>query len=336
MHPQFRNLNSAIRNSRTAFTLVELLVVIAIIGILVSMLLPAVQSAREAARRMECGNNLKQLGLAMVNYESAHGGFPPAAISWTAADYASRGGPGDWYDDHGWYTQIGSYIEQQNWYDKIDFKVSFSAAVNDVPRRHKIKLYRCPSDIELQENEWPSNIWARVRGNYVVNFGNTNYGQTEKATIKFGGAPFTYLKSTPVSAIKDGLSNTLLMGEILKLRTENAAWHGALSDFSTSLGGQTFTGWLPPNSASPDDMARFVPGVSDNVFTSNGIPVPNNIGGPEMVKQQSFAARSHHTGGVQAALCDGSVHFFSDSIDLTTWRNLSTAAGGEVVDASAF
>ncbi len=320
--------------TRTAFTLVELLVVIAIIGVLVSLLLPAVQSAREAARRMQCSNNLKQLGLAMLNYETAHEGLPPAAISWTTADYTGRG-PGDWYDDHGWYSQIGPYIEQQNWADKIDFDVSFSHANNDEFRRVKIPLYNCPSDIRFQENEWNTTEWARVRGNYVVNFGNTNYGQTDRAGVKFGGAPFTYLRETPMAAIKDGTSNTLMMAEILQVRTESNAWHGALSDFTTCLGGQTFQSWLPPNAAAADDMARHT-GVSATVFTSNGIPVPNNIGDASKVKEQSFAARSHHSGGVMAVLCDGSVHFFSENIALDTWRSLSTAKGGEVVSAGTF
>jgi hypothetical protein len=138
-----------------------------------------------------------------------------------------------------------------------------------------------------------------------------------------------------MAAIKDGASNTLMMAEILQVRTESNVWHGALSDFTTCLGGQTFQSWLPPNSAAPDDMARHT-GVSPSVFTSNGIPVPNNIGDATKVKEQSFAARSHHSGGVMAVLCDGSVHFFSENIALDAWRSLSTAKGGEVVGASDF
>jgi prepilin-type N-terminal cleavage/methylation domain-containing protein/prepilin-type processing-associated H-X9-DG protein len=326
--------NDSPRAAARGFTLVELLVVIAIIGILIALLLPAVQAAREAARRMQCTNNLKQLGLAMHNYHSAHRGFPPAAISWSAADYAGRG-PGDWYDDHGWYSQIGPYIEQQAWHDLIDFKLSFSHVNNETARRVKIAMYACPSDVGLQENEWSVAEWARVRGNYVVNFGNTNYGQTDKAGVAFGGAPFTYRNSTPIGQVRDGTSNTLLMAEIRVSVTENGAWHGTLSDFTTSLGGQTFNGWLPPNSSSPDDMARF-PLVSDTVWTGNGIPVPNDIGSASTaMHDQSFAARSHHTGGVNAALCDGSVAFFGESIDLQTWRALSTARGGEVVNSGS-
>jgi prepilin-type N-terminal cleavage/methylation domain-containing protein len=321
------------KNSRrNAFTLVELLVVIAIIAILVGLLLPAVQSAREAARRIQCSNNFKQFGLAMLNYENSHQGFPPAAISWTSADYAGRG-PGDWYDDHGWYTQIGPYIEQQAWADKIDFKLSFSHPNNDEMRRVKLAMFHCPSDIDFQENEWTNSMWARIRGNYAVNFGNTNYGQTDRSGVSFGGAPFTYSRSTPISAIRDGTSNTLMMSEVLVSITQNDLWHGPLSEITTSLGGQTISGWLPPNSNSPDDMARHT-GVNPTAFTGNGIPVPNNIGGVEQTKSQSFAARSHHSGGVLSNNCDGSVHFVSESIGLATWRAITTASGKEIIDQS--
>ena len=217
----------------------------------------------------------------------------------------------------------------------IDYSVSFSHANNDAARRVKLALFNCPSDIKLQENEWNTTTWARVRGNYVVNYGNTNYGQTDRAGVTFGGAPFTYRRDTPISEIKDGPSNTLMMAEILQLRTESVAWHGPLSEISLNIGGQTFQSWLPPNSKAADDMCRHT-SVSANAFTGNGIPVPNNIGGPEATKDQSFAARSHHPGGVMSVLCDGSVHFFSESINLDTWRALSTARGGEVIDATAF
>ncbi|MCS7304773.1 MAG: DUF1559 domain-containing protein [Thermoguttaceae bacterium] len=325
-----RRKESVFRPPLHGFTLVELLVVIAIIGILIALLLPAVQAAREAARRIQCRNNLKQLALAMLNYENAYRGFPPAAISWEHAEYAGRG-PGSWYDDHGWYSQIGPYIEQQAWHDRINFKLSFSHELNREPRTTMIQLYACPSDRGLQRNEWDSPTWSRLRGNYVVNFGNTNYGQTAKQGVPFLGAPFTYRRHTPISQITDGTSQTLLIGEILvipELGTQAPweGWGGPLSDFTTSLGGQTFQGWLTPNSPAGDEVARKI--LPCEIYLRNKIPCPVWVSD---TKLQSFALRSKHPGGVQAACCDGSVHFFSESIDLALWRALSSAQGGEAI-----
>ena len=94
---------------------------------------------------------------------------------------------GRWFDDHCWYTLIGPYIEQANLYAQIQVNLSFSDPQNEAARRVKVPLFACPSDIGLQENEWTNSTWARVRGNYVVNFGNTNYGQQTKAGVPFGG-----------------------------------------------------------------------------------------------------------------------------------------------------
>jgi prepilin-type N-terminal cleavage/methylation domain-containing protein len=312
-------------DGKLGFTLVELLVVIAIIGVLVALLLPAVQSAREAARRTQCVNHLKQLALGMLNFESAYGGFPAAALSWDESDYAGRG-PGTWYDDHGWYSQMGPFIEEQAWFDRINFDVSFSNAANDQARRQFVSLFACPSDIGLQRNEWESATWARIRGNYVVNFGNTNYGQVEIADVPFGGAPFTYVQRTGLKKITDGLSNTLMLSEIKVLPEleSQSAWGGPYSDFSTALGGQVFTAWLPPNSSVGDEIARLI--VAPEVYLSNQIPVPRR---KDPSKLQTFAARSHHPGGVHGSLCDGSVQFFAESIDLEAWRALATASNAD-------
>jgi prepilin-type N-terminal cleavage/methylation domain-containing protein len=315
------------KHPQKGFTLVELLVVIAIIGVLVALLLPAVQAAREAARRTQCTNNLRQLALGMLNFDDANGGLPAAAISWDPADYTGKG-PGTWYDDHGWYSQIGAFIEEQGWHDLINFDVSFSHVDNNVARRTFISLYACPSDIGLQRNEFDSPTWARIRGNYVVNFGNTNYGQVAIGDVAFGGAPLGPVENSELGKIVDGTSNTLMMSEIKVLPEleSQGAWGGPYSDFTTSLGGQVFTAWLPPNSRVGDEVARLI--VAPEIYLSNQIPVPRQ---KDPSKLQTFAARSHHPGGVHASLCDGSVHFFSEGIDLEVWRATATASNGDVI-----
>ena len=317
----FSRMQPFYRTRRQGFTLVELLVVIAIIAMLVTLLLPAVQSAREAARRIQCTNNLKQLGLGMLNYESAMQGFPTGAASWTVADYSGRG-PGSWYDDHGWYSQIGGFIEQQAWHDSIDFEVSFSHANNQLARKTKMEMFACPSDMGLVENEWESPTWARIRANYVVNFGNTTYGQIPKGGVPFRGAPFVPVKKNPLKKIVDGMSQTLMMSEVKVVPPNGPGWGGPLSDFSTSLGGQTFQGWLPPNSPVPDEIARLV--LPADIYSRNNIPRPITAGHSY---SQVITARSHHAGGVNASRCDGSVMFAADDTDVHVWRALASARG---------
>ena len=140
----------------------------------------------------------------------------------------------------------------------IDFNVSFSHASNNLARKTKLEMFACPSDLGLVENEWHSPTWARVRANYVVNFGNTTYGQLQKAGVPFLGAPFAGAKKTPTKRIVDGMSKTLMMSETKVVPANGPGWGGPLSDFSTALGGQSFTGWLPPNSPVPDEIARLI------------------------------------------------------------------------------
>jgi prepilin-type N-terminal cleavage/methylation domain-containing protein len=316
------------KNERhTGFTLVELLVVIAIIAVLIGLLLPAVQSAREAGRRITCANNMKQIAIAMHSYADSRGRLPVGAMTWIGEYFGRRDGPGDWYDDHGWYTQLGPHLEQQAWHDSIRFDVSFSHTLNDSARRHFISTYACPSDGRLKRNEWESQTWARVRGNYVVNFGNTNYGQSSKGGVAFAGAPFSYRRSARWAEISDGLSRTLMLAECITIAElpsqAGGAWGGPISDFTTALGGQTFQAWVTPNSPVPDEVARTCPPTS----ALNGMPGCTLIGNDMTL--QSLAARSKHLGGVQVALCDGSIRYESNSIDLMAWRALATSRGAE-------
>jgi len=339
----------------------------------VALLLPAIQAAREAARRTQCQTNIGQFSKAFLNYENTYKGFPPMAQAWTIDGHSAvkqcmdlYGGmcvvPG-WYDGHGWYSLIGPYIEESAWADTINFKKSFSDPLNEQARRAGlgIKLHSCPSDIGIQRNEWDQNMWARTRTNYVMNAGNTVYGQFDWNNIVYGGAPFTGGKRTKVAKITDGLSNTLMMSEILVLpelpigvTTNSGGWGGPLSDTNTELGGQTFTGFDTPNGVR-DVMARVDANLIAQYYLDNRIPVPcmqpcgerppagggrgldpdtvARISEPNAVTyRQHFAARSHHPGGVNASRCDGSVTFYSESIDSFVWNYLSSAAGGDIAN----
>jgi prepilin-type N-terminal cleavage/methylation domain-containing protein len=310
------------------FTLIELLVVIAIIAILIALLLPAVQQAREAARRSQCKNSLKQLSLAMHNYHDNFLQLPPAAIVWvgdpTAEPNTGRGPTGRWYDDHGWYGSLLPYIDQAPLFNRLNFSVRMSDAVNQAVRTTKVSTLECPST-GLKPNEFTSTTWSRWRGNYAVNFGNTNYGQSTKTGITFGGAPFSYRRSAKFGEVTDGLSTTLLMGEVIATVTE-PGWGGPISEMQIAVGGQTFNSFLTPNSRAFDDVGRLCPAVN----ALNGISGCNLLGSADSdMLNQSFALRSKHTGGVHASMGDGTVRFVSENIDLGVWRNVSTARGGE-------
>jgi prepilin-type N-terminal cleavage/methylation domain-containing protein len=296
------------RHKSSAFTLVELLVVIAIIGVLVALLLPAIQAAREAARRSQCMNNIRQLSEAMMNYESGKKGLPPLALNANAQQYDDRynpDGPGDWYDDHGWYVPVLPYIEQAGVVNAGNPKSPLSHAVNRPARTTFLQVHTCPSDIGIQRNEWGSSTWSRIRTNYVANAGNTTYGgytiygtacdgvTTTPTTVRCDGGkgPLVFGESSPLENITDGTSNTLLIAEIKVLPEFDpgnwpggpaGTWGGPFSDTTTALGGQTFTGWRTPNSPLLDCIARQMPPtvITPALYRSNGIPARD--GGPAL------------------------------------------------------
>lgn len=350
------------------FTLVELLVVIAIIGILVALLLPAIQAAREAARRSQCQNNLRQVSLAHLNFETSRRGFVHMAKFWTNKEYMDgykvAGPPGSgWYDDHGWYVALMPYIEEANLENLGNPDLPLSHADNEFVRKAAVPMLACPSDIGLQQNEWEIRTWARTRTSYIINAGNTTYGQHNVGNCpadpfpncrEFGGAPFIPRKANRSAKITDGTSNTLMMSEVLVLPT-TAGWGGPYSDAQTALGGQVFTGFNTPNSRQPDALCRQdewwgnvqagwieqqLPGIPPN--GQPAIPVPPPVtgrGGPphegavdsNTHKQQHIAARSKHPGGVNASRCDGSGDFFTDDVEPLVWDEMCSAASGKPI-----
>ena len=314
--------------ARRGFTLIELLVVISIIAVLVALLLPAVQSAREAARRTQCVNNLKQLGLAMANYHDTVNSLPFGARSPNNANV-----DWGWNNEYTWYQMVLPYIEQKVVYDTYNFSRSCGGPWNSTARMVKMSTFGCPSD-GLKENEFGSLDWSRIRGNYAVNLGNTNVGGTDKAGITYIRAPYAFGKVYAIKDIADGTSNTLMMSEILTTDT-NPGWGGGISEIVLACGGFGVTAFLTPNSKSFDEADRVCPAPQD-LNGISGCLVSTASNTANAVENQSFASRSHHPAGVNSLFCDGSVRFVKDSVAVATWRALSTARGREVVSSDAY
>jgi len=316
-------------SKRGGFTLIELLVVIAIIGILIALLLPAVQKVREAANRIKCSNNLKQLALALHARHDSFGSFPKGA-AWTGPFVGPYLGPAPYYGfpRSGWNYHLFPYIEQDNLYRQLPTAArsnecepwgSSEATNPNGPTRVTIPIWLCPSDDGVL---FDSQAWGVFSlGNYHAFFGGLNLGaalqnvpsQRAAMGINFGAR---------LADIADGTSNTMVLGEYLRSR-------GAGNDQRCLVWGdqpgygQIYT-QLSPNSTSPDFL--YV-GWCDNRPEVN-LPCISGDYGPN----NTAAARSWHQGGLNVALADGSVRFVSQSVDLlTVWRPMATIAGGEVI-----
>jgi prepilin-type N-terminal cleavage/methylation domain-containing protein/prepilin-type processing-associated H-X9-DG protein len=349
---------------RSGFTLIELLVVIAIIAVLIALLLPAVQAAREAARRAQCVNNLKQIGLAMHNYQSSNNCLP----------YGMKGCC--WGS---WLVPILPFVEQTALFNSWNASGNnnpncapctaaeglfrYAGPTNLTVTSSRINAYMCPSD---GNNTRTSGIGTPnvTSQNYVANFGNICMQQgvmngttfTPSMTINgitypFLGAPFTDIGSpvadiaagsglsTSVSsvdfnAITDGLSNTMLVSEVLVGVTGT---NYDLRGFSWWAYGGTYSGFLTPNTTLPDWMQSTgycnFPQLSNPPCvngTTNQFPTGYVSGSVAM------AARSRHPGGVNVCFADGSVKFIKNTVNPITYSALSSTKGGEVVSADAY
>src|SRR4051812_23190565 len=294
---------------KAGFTLVELLVVIAIIGVLVALLLPAVQAARESSRRASCSNNLKQVGLAMTQYADTYkGAFPVGEYNW---------GWGTWL------VGLMPYIEQKALFDQYkgfggitvaDVNVVYSATANLPVTRTQIQAYTCPSDSTTASLGSRSGITYH---NYVANHGSTTLQrQATFGTMlngqpnKFKGAPFIYVGSATSNPqvvrfadVFDGLSNTLAFSETVQGHAND------LRGFAWWNGGSHFETHLSPNSSQPDVLES----AAYCVATARLNPPCT---GPTTVNPESLAARSRHPNGVTSSLCDGSVRFISNNVFL--------------------
>jgi prepilin-type N-terminal cleavage/methylation domain-containing protein len=307
------------------FTLVELLVVIAIIGILIALLLPAVQAAREAARRSQCSSNLKQIGLSMHNYHEVYGKLPPGSINASSASVNTAG--------IGWGIAILPYLEQENLYKKYDSKLLNSHPQNSTVVATPLAVMTCPSDpqpggplVKIDDAMYPNPVAAgsykAVAGrygspgtlfwDYALYFGNTRdipaVDPNSRGPLHVVGLSGS--RNERLADIRDGSGNTFLVGEYTtRTRAERrAVW--AVSSSFRSFG-----------SCGPNPPTR---GLPDHDICSGLVVTGNN-------NQCNRAFASEHPGGFQFVMCDGRVQFVRTTIDGTLYQHLATIMGSETV-----
>jgi prepilin-type N-terminal cleavage/methylation domain-containing protein len=297
------SLKLATRPDRTrAFTLVELLVVIAIIGLLVALLLPAVQSAREAARRSSCQNNMKQIGLALAQFELAKKVYPPSGT-----DEILNWDDGKNELNHSWASLIMPYVEESTLQDKINFKISALETVNEPAAGTVVPIYRCPSysGPNFTESEfYPSGKYAI--GNYV-SIGATDVDHIYAVSLKPEGVMYP-LSKTKAKEIKDGLSKTMFIAESREEKMR--VW------IDGRIGAFTALPYAPGNPMmfNAPIALNFTPYYDDGSVISK------------------YGPSSMHPGGAYHLFGDGSVHFLLDSTNKPTYLGLCTRAGGETID----
>ena len=355
-----------LRNARRGFTLIELLVVIAIIGVLIALLLPAVQAAREAARRAQCTNNMKQIGLALHNYESSFGSFPPGVITWTENPLNCAA------SQRGFTAQalfLGN-MEGTNIYNAINFSHTAGGfdeygvsggIINRTALITQINSYVCPSDLKQTPYDLTQSKNGYSQTSYAASSGNRDIfrwycgcpagrggfctGGVEIEPDGAFGKNFTF----KISDILDGTSSTIFYGETSRFKNDPD---------------QVFNSWsrgLWFGSAGGGDRPQ---GLASTVMKMNAPFLPNNSSGataptysitgdvdswlfdPAFLQMGQFGFRSFHPGGANFLFGDGSVHFLKETINMGSpdytqrkigvFRSLATRAGGEVLNSSDY
>jgi prepilin-type N-terminal cleavage/methylation domain-containing protein len=327
---------SEIQNPKSfGFTLVELLVVIAIIGILIALLLPAVQAAREAARRMQCSNNLKQLALAMHNYMSAHGGFPPAQANHpqtlavcNPSDFGRMPEGLGWAP---WTVLILPFLEETARYNAFDMKAKFDCGFAGNPpssgygggitpnyyeQLKPLGKYQCPSDPVSRPDVPNNNYFAVMGGGPQPATGVHTYPCTGHSTapqrVFFNNGVFFLNSSTRTSDIVDGTSNVFMLGESIYMNTA-AGFPRCSNSWATGAHGDVSNWVMLASTAAAVDPIN---SITLNVAVSGSWDIQNRLFG------------SRHPGGCQFACGDGSAHFVSESIDLNLYRQLAARDDG--------
>ncbi len=308
--------------SRRGFTLIELLVVIAIIGVLVSLLLPAVQAAREAARRAHCTNNLKQIGLALLNYEAAHTVLPAGQIPQTAYSALAR---------------LLPFAEQQPLYQALNFDLPHDASGNDTVRLAQVSIFVCPSDVanplperggstSYMSNKGSGLVWQRATG--------------PNASMREPNGPFYHDAWVRFADIRDGTSNTAFFSERVLTDGSNAIASPLEDVFFARTSPTTPDEALQQCEALDiQDLTNQFPlfmGApwlhGQHAYQHVNVPMSRSCGF-FLVLRANMPPSSRHPEGVNVLLGDGGVRFVKRTIDLATWRGLGTRAGGEIIEA---
>jgi prepilin-type N-terminal cleavage/methylation domain-containing protein/prepilin-type processing-associated H-X9-DG protein len=357
----------SVRAVRRAFTLIELLVVIAIIGVLVALLLPAVQSAREAARRSQCVNNLKQIGLAMHNYLSAVNTFPMGGVTYSNANWTSPCTAATMTGPMG-YSALDlllPYMEQQPIFNAINFNFAVAGVwgsghggrTNSTAFLQRIASYVCPTDLEQIPFQVPTQSQnAYQQTSYVVNAGTWNvvayfYGCQAHGNVNYpgrieypGNGPFDKSTAYRESQIRDGLSNTIFAGEYSKYLNDPDPvmnFYNRVGNFLSNAGnGDTLRGqglaMCVPNINAPLLVpcwwgAQIPDGTADDSDYKNWLINPaqyKNVG--------NFGFHSLHPGGCNMLFGDGSVKFLKASTSQQTLMALGTRASNEAISSDAY